>query len=85
MIAPVLLLLACICAENIPLTLALIVAAGISIHFAQYRTCPHCGAHLDPGEACDCQETEKGRPSATNTETATADKVTTISASILTD
>jgi len=19
-----------------------------------YRTCPHCGAHLDPGEACDC-------------------------------
>ncbi len=20
-----------------------------------YRTCPHCGAHLDPGEACDCR------------------------------
>lgn len=20
-----------------------------------YRTCPHCGAHLDPGEVCDCQ------------------------------
>lgn len=19
-----------------------------------YRTCPHCGAHLDPGETCDC-------------------------------
>ena len=19
-----------------------------------YRTCPHCGAHLDPGESCDC-------------------------------
>lgn len=19
-----------------------------------YRTCPHCGAHLDPGEKCDC-------------------------------
>lgn len=19
-----------------------------------YRTCPHCGAHLDPGERCDC-------------------------------
>ncbi len=19
-----------------------------------YRTCPHCGAHLDPGEVCDC-------------------------------
>lgn len=21
-----------------------------------YNTCPDCGAHLDPGEACDCQE-----------------------------
>lgn len=19
-----------------------------------YNTCPDCGAHLDPGEACDC-------------------------------
>ncbi len=19
-----------------------------------YRVCPHCGAHLDPGEPCDC-------------------------------
>ena len=19
-----------------------------------YRTCPHCGAHLDHGEHCDC-------------------------------
>ncbi len=21
-----------------------------------YNTCPHCGAHLDPGEACDCKQ-----------------------------
>ncbi len=21
---------------------------------AQYKTCPYCGAHLDPGERCDC-------------------------------
>lgn len=21
-----------------------------------YRTCPHCGANLDPGEKCDCQQ-----------------------------
>lgn len=21
-----------------------------------YKTCPHCGAHLDPGEVCDCRE-----------------------------
>lgn len=20
-----------------------------------YKTCPNCGAHLDPGERCDCQ------------------------------
>ncbi len=20
-----------------------------------YKTCPHCGAHLDPGEVCDCR------------------------------
>ena len=24
-----------------------------------YRTCPHCGAHLDPGERCDCHDNEK--------------------------
>ena len=23
---------------------------------AQYRTCPRCGANLDPGERCDCQD-----------------------------
>ena len=23
---------------------------------AYYRTCPHCGAALDPGERCDCRE-----------------------------
>lgn len=21
-----------------------------------YRTCPRCGANLDPGEHCDCQQ-----------------------------
>lgn len=21
-----------------------------------YRICPHCDAHLDPGERCDCQD-----------------------------
>lgn len=20
-----------------------------------YKICPHCGAHLDPGESCDCR------------------------------
>ena len=27
-----------------------------------YRECPYCGAHLDPGERCDCQDEEKDRP-----------------------
>lgn len=21
-----------------------------------YKTCPHCGSHLDPGETCDCRK-----------------------------
>ncbi len=25
-----------------------------------FWTCPHCGANLDPGEHCDCQEQEGG-------------------------
>ncbi len=24
-----------------------------------YRTCPHCGANLDPEEKCDCQEDQE--------------------------
>lgn len=24
-----------------------------------YRTCPICGASLDPGEICDCQEPDE--------------------------
>ena len=27
---------------------------------AYYDVCPDCGAHLDPGEKCDCQEQGKG-------------------------
>lgn len=25
---------------------------------AYYKTCPNCGAHLDPGETCDCETEE---------------------------
>ena len=24
----------------------------------RYKTCLYCGAHLDPGEKCDCDEVE---------------------------
>ncbi len=26
---------------------------------AYYHICPKCGAHLDPGEKCDCREKEE--------------------------
>lgn len=26
-----------------------------------YSTCPHCGAHLDPGESCSCIEARYNR------------------------
>lgn len=32
-----------------------------------YRTCPGCGAHLDPGERCDCR-TSKTASSAANAD-----------------
>lgn len=28
-----------------------------------YKTCPYCGANLDPGEPCDCRDNTKGRSS----------------------
>lgn len=31
---------------------------------AQYRTCPYCGANLDPGERCDCEK--NSAPDAAN-------------------
>ena len=36
-----------------------------------FRECPRCGAHLDPGEPCDCREVEKeAAPAATGTTSA---------------
>lgn len=33
-----------------------------------FKKCALCGAHLDPGELCDCRETEKeAAPAATGT------------------
>ena len=31
-------------------------AAGKENTMSYFRTCPHCGANLDPGEKCDCRE-----------------------------
>lgn len=43
-----------------------------------YRVCPHCGNNLDPGEHCDCQDTQ-GRyantePAPGAAQSATPDK-----------
>lgn len=43
-----------------------------------YKTCPHCGAHLDPGERCDCQDKAEDAPDAPGTpsdKTATSSTV----------
>ena len=29
--------------------------------YTYYRTCERCGAHLDPGEKCECRKTEDGK------------------------
>lgn len=36
----------------------------------KYRICPYCGAHLDFGEACDCQSKRITAPSAGTPGTA---------------
>lgn len=28
----------------------------------QYRECPYCGSHLDPGERCDCRDKKEAAP-----------------------
>lgn len=33
-----------------------------------YKTCPHCGAHLDPAERCDCRGKRETPAGATNTD-----------------
>ena len=34
-----------------------------------YHTCPHCGSHLDSGEACDCAASKYERLNSENRET----------------
>jgi len=29
-----------------------------------YHTCPYCGANLDPGEHCDCEQKESANDAA---------------------
>lgn len=50
-----------------------------------YRTCPRCGAHLDPGERCDCRGNEKTPVSAANTDEGMGERTLTRSASASND
>lgn len=51
-----------------------------------YRTCPHCGAHLDPGEGCDCRAKEEAPAGAANTDEGGAEQnLAAVSASIATE
>ncbi len=43
-----------------------------------YKTCPHCGAHLDPGERCDCKR--EAASGATNTGDGKKNEAVTSSA-----
>lgn len=36
----------------------------------QYHTCPECGANLDFGEQCDCQDPDKEKTADALTPTA---------------
>ena len=49
-----------------------------------YRTCLYCGAHLDPGEVCECKK--EAALGATNTGDGTAEQINkAVSASIVTE
>ena len=49
-----------------------------------YKTCPLCGAHLDPGEVCECKR--EAAPGATNTGGGKAEQIDkAVSASIVTE
>ena len=96
--AAVLALAACICAECIPLMLALVGAAYLCMGLANcqaivnfrkggfsmyYKICTSCGAHLDPGERCDCQDEKRATRCCEHRAAHTEMNDHTISASIV--
>ena len=41
-----------------------------------FKTCPRCGAHLDPGDVCDCKErTAQSAANALDGKAETFDRV----------
>ena len=39
-----------------------------------YKICDQCGATLDPGERCDCQDKEKAAPDVTSIQDGKGEK-----------
>ena len=89
---------ACICAECIPLMLALVGAAYLCMGLANcqaivnfrkggllmyYKVCPNCGANLDPGERCDCEDKKEAPRCRKRREARNGNRRYTISASIV--
>ena len=37
-------------------SLKTIILIQSEVNEMKYNTCPHCGANLDPGERCECQD-----------------------------
>ena len=48
-----------------------------------YRECPHCGAHLDAGERCDCGEPEQQEQTAAEVWTVAKYAVLTLAGIML--
>ena len=44
---------------------------------AYYNTCAYCGAHLDPGEKCNCQDKEEAAQGVSSTQGGKAEQVLT--------
>lgn len=42
-----------------------------------FKTCPHCGAHLDPGETCDCLDKKKAPASSAKADEGGVEQITT--------
>lgn len=71
----ILILLGALGAENIPFLAVMVLLAGAITFWparskgTYYRVCPYCGAHLDPGEPCDCHSWARpgaGTPNVTH-------------------
>lgn len=41
---------------------------------AYYKTCPNCGANLDPCERCDCMDNKLSSPSQTSEHEKNSEK-----------